>query len=270
MELAQPASSVLVWSFTGLTLLVAGCIPAGLYVAARRLGEPAVAARRQAGVAAAIVVLWLTVTGVAAASGRLAFGPLPPPIAILFILVLAGAAAVAWSSAGRRLVAGLPLSVLVGFHGFRLPLELLMHQAYAEGVMPVQMSYSGLNFDVVTGATAILVGVLLAAGRMPLWGVRLWNAAGGLLLANVVTVGWLSTPTPLRVFHNAPANVWITQAPFVWLPAVLVFAALLGHILVHRRVQLERGTADVRQGAGGRIRPVAPRMEEVAGNLEQH
>lgn len=111
-----------------------------------------------------------------------------------------------------------------------------MHRAYEEGLMPVQMSYSGRNFDIVTGITAIIVAGLLLAGRMPAWGVRLWNWMGLALLLNVVVIANLSTPTPFRVFMNEPANVWITRAPFVWLPAVMVLTAFIGHIVIFRRL----------------------------------
>ncbi|HKG93305.1 MAG TPA: hypothetical protein VKA84_15470, partial [Gemmatimonadaceae bacterium] len=64
------------------------------------------------------------------------------------------------------------------------------------------------------------------------------------LLANVLTIALLSAPTPFRAFHNEPANVWVTQAPWVWLPAVMVMAALLGHVLVTRRMWAERASRD--------------------------
>jgi hypothetical protein len=74
-----------------------------------------------------------------------------------------------------------PLAVLVGVQGFRLPLELLMHRAYAEGLMPVQMSYSGRNFDIVTGTTAWCSPRRSGSRR---------SAARGLVLAwNVMGIG---------------------------------------------------------------------------------
>ena len=42
---------------------------------------------------------------------------------------------------------------------------------------------------------------------------------------------------------NEPANVWITHAPWVWLPTVMVFAAILGHVLVYRRLWIQRAAA---------------------------
>ena len=43
----------------------------------------------------------------------------------------------------RRLALDLPVAALVGYQGFRVLVELLLHRAYTEGLMPVQMSYSG-------------------------------------------------------------------------------------------------------------------------------
>jgi hypothetical protein len=112
-----------------------------------------------------------------------------------------------------------------------------MHRAYTEGLMPVQMSYSGRNFDIITGVTAVLLGAWLAFTRRESRGlVLLWNTLGLALLVNILVVALLSTPTPMRVFMNEPANVWISRAPWVWLPAVLVLAALCGHVLVYRRL----------------------------------
>jgi len=50
--------------------------------------------------------------------------------------------------------------------------------------MPVQMSYSGRNFDIVTGTSSILVAWLVASGRGGRRLVLLWNVLGLALLLN--------------------------------------------------------------------------------------
>lgn len=67
----------------------------------------------------------------------------------------------ALSPAGARLVAGLPIAALVGFHAFRLPLEFVLHRWYIEGALPVQMTYSACNLDILTGIGAVLAGLWL-------------------------------------------------------------------------------------------------------------
>jgi hypothetical protein len=104
-----------------------------------------------------------------------------------------------------------------------------------EGVMPVQMSYSGFNYDIVTGITAGVLGAWLSRRRAPRWIVIAWNLLGFALLVNVVTIAIVSTPV-FRWFGDDRLNVFVTYPPFVWLPAILVPAALMGHILVWRRL----------------------------------
>ena len=50
----------------------------------------------------------------------------------------------------------LPLPALVAFQGFRLPLELVLHSWVAQGVIPATMTWSGRNWDVITGLVALI------------------------------------------------------------------------------------------------------------------
>jgi len=137
---------------------------------------------------------------------------------------------------GRHLARYVPLWALVAVQGFRLPLELAMHAMYERGIMPGVMSYSGRNFDIVTGATAIAVAILVKRG---IGGSRLvagWNVLGLALLVNVVTVAILATPR-FAYFGPESLNTWVTYPPFVWLPAVMVLAALTGHLLIFRALR---------------------------------
>ena len=202
--------------------------------------------RRQTILAAIGTAAWVALTGAVAAAGLLRFDTMPPTFMLFVAAIFAVSFGVGFSPLGRRLAAGVPLAALVGAQAFRFPLELLMHRAYEEGVMPVQMSFSGLNFDILTGLSAVVIAPLVARGILGVRAVRVWNAAGILLLANILVVAILSTPTPLRVFHNEPANVWVAAFPYAWLPAVMVAAAIVGHVLVSRRLRME---ADAHAGA---------------------
>jgi hypothetical protein len=234
------ASMFLTIMFGALAMLVAAAFPLLVYRAEIAVGDGSAATRRAVRVAAATGV-WMAITFVAADTGRLSFTTVPPTMGVAIVVSLVLALRVGLSGIGARLAAEVPLTVLVGVQGFRLPLELLMHRAYAEGLMPVQMSFSGRNFDIVTGATALVLAAALwlAPQRISPRVVMLWNLMGFALLLNVLTIAILSAPTPLRVFMNEPANVWITRAPFVWLVAVLVPAALAGHIVIFRRLRME-------------------------------
>jgi hypothetical protein len=255
------ASMGLMVAFGALAVLVATAFPVLLHRAETAAGDPAQANRRAVRVALATAA-WMAATFAAAASGRLSFATVPPTMGAAIVLSLALALRIGLSRTGARIAAGVPLALLVGMQGFRLPLELLLHRAYAEGLMPVQMSYSGRNFDIVTGITAIVLAAALwlAPQRVSPKLVLAWNVLGLALLANVVAIAILSAPTPLRVFMNEPSTAWITQAPFVWLPAVLVVAALAGHVVIFRRLRMEvrRHTVAPSGKRGSRPTPAVP------------
>ncbi|MFN8060389.1 MAG: hypothetical protein U0Q12_14640 [Vicinamibacterales bacterium] len=226
--------------FVGLTGVLALGFVTAVFWAAARSGRSPMAVRHVTSWAAMGAALWIAATGGAAAAGLLRFSPFPPTMALLFAAIGLGAIGLGVSPLGRLLSRALPLSVLVGSQAFRVVVELLMHRAYEEGLMPVQMSYAGYNWDILSGVSAAVLGMILAIRRLPRWVVATWNVMGLLLLVNVLTIAMLSAPTPLRLFHNEPANVWITAMPWVWLPAVMVFGALLGHVLVFRRLRASR------------------------------
>lgn len=200
------------------------------------------AGRKAAAIAASLTAGWLVLTFSLASAGSLArFDLRPPPFAFVFLTVIGGGVALGLSPLGKRLALGLPLAALVGLHAFRLPLEVVMHQAAREGVMPHAMSFSGYNFDIVTGATAAVLAPLVARGKAPRSAVVLWNAMGSLFLVVIAAVAFVSTPM-IRAFGDAPelVNTWVAYPPFVWLPAILVLVAIAGHVIVARRLLAER------------------------------
>lgn len=209
-------------------------VSVGFFLFPVLLGVALAAAVQRAGGSAGKLALglglWMALTGGLAAQGALAgFASFPPPLLRVVLL-------------GNLLVVGLALTTrlrwslagLIAFQGFRLPLELLMHRAYAEGIMPPQMTWTGRNFDVLTGASALVVAWLLARGVVGRKVALLWNLFGLGLLANVVTVAIMSFPAPWQSLW--PSNTWVTELPYVWLPTVMVPCALGGHLLVFREL----------------------------------
>ena len=187
--------------------------------------------------ASCFAVIWMGTTLWLANRGTfLNWDATPPPFALLVVAILALALAIAFGPAGARL-AHLPLWTLVATQAFRLPLEIAMHALVSRGIMPEQMSYGGRNLDVLTGASAIVVAALVAAGVAGRKTVMIWNVAGMALLVNIVVVAIVSTPR-LAMFGPDRLNVFVFYPPFVWLPAVLVLAALAGHLIIFRALRL--------------------------------
>jgi hypothetical protein len=228
-------------AFIIIPVLLAAALVAGVYIASHRLGESADERRTALIVTVGGAAIWMIATWINAARGtfRLWTEFTPPPFAYLVGGIIILAVAIASGSYGRRLALGLPLWVLVGYQAFRLPLEVAMHAMYERGVMPVQMSYSGRNFDIVTGITALIVAGLVRWGRAGRGLVLAWNILGLALLVNIMAIAILSTPRFLYFGPNA-VNFFVGYPPFVWLPAVMVLAALAGHLLVFRALSVRK------------------------------
>jgi hypothetical protein len=212
----------------GLALLVVGLL---VLAVLRTLGA------RAAALFGAGAIGWLAFTGALAHSGFLAdFDSRPPHLLVLFLPMLLLTVRLGFSRLGSGL-SSLPLPALVAFHAFRLPLELVMHRAATDGTMPAQMTFTGSNYDILTGASALVVAALAARGQAPHWLLVAWNALGSALLLAILAIAVASLPT-IGAFGREPArlNTWVAYFPYVWLPAGLVSGALLGHVLLWRRL----------------------------------
>jgi len=219
--------------FIGLPVLLVGLFVWGTASAWRLAGMTAARTRRAAVIAGVAALGWMSLTGVAAARGVFREWTMtPPPFMGLVAAVLVLALSIAFSRLGARLAA-LPLWLLVGVQSFRLPLEMVMHRLAQHGIMPEQMTYTGRNWDVLSGLTALFVAGALRVGIGSRRLALTWNVIGLGLLANVLLVAIASTPR-FAAFGPDRLNVFIGYVPFVWLPAMMVLAALAGHLVIFR------------------------------------
>ncbi len=188
-------------------------------------------------VAALTAMAWLTATWLVADAEILqdfeSLPPLMPFLGAMFALTLG----LAFSAVGTRVAEASPFKLLIGFQMFRFPLELAMHQAAGESVMPMQMSFAGYNFDILSGITALLIVIMYRRKDIPRGIVIAWNLFGSLLLLNILVIAIASTPM-FQAFGSEPerVNTFVTYPPFVWLPAVMVAAAVFGHVVLWRKL----------------------------------
>lgn len=221
--------------FLIIVVAVALAFPAAVWFGTLRASGPA-PARRSALRACWATLGVLALSALLAESGAIASVPGGIGIVIYFIACNAGAAVLAFSSVGQRMAQALPLYALVGFHVFRLPLELVLHQWYMEGIMPVQMTYAGHNFDIATGLLALFLAPLMYYGKLSRRAAWFFNLVGAGLLANVASIAVRSSPVPLRTYMNEPSVLLALHAPFTWILPVCVSGALFGHLITFRRL----------------------------------
>lgn len=168
------------------------------------------------GVAAWLFLITFTVsTGVVEAYRM----PLLPIFMILINLVSLG---FALSPIGRSLALGTPLRFLILFQSFRLPLELILHQWAKEGTIPDSMTWTGQNFDIISGVVALIAFPFVENNRAVAW---VANLIGFALLLNVMRIAIRSTDL-LLPYH----------LPYALIVPVCIGGALIGHIVLTRKL----------------------------------
>lgn len=193
-----------------------------------KTGPKGDAAVHRALIVGSLLALELRAIGWAVESGYLEAQPMPRLLVLMLGTNLV-AAVTAFSPIGRAL-ATLPITYLVLFQAFRFPLELILHRWAKEGVIPATMTWSGLNWDIITGLLALATAPWV--GRLH-WLAWVFNGVGLVLLINVARVAVLSSPLPFGWGVHPPLQL-AYHLPYVFIVPVCVAGALLGHIVLTR------------------------------------
>ncbi len=184
------------------------------------------------------LLMFMGITGILAATGVLLnFSQIPPPFGVTMAITFGLTIFLfGFSKWGARLANGLSFQVLMGFQSFRIVVELFLFQLFKADIIPVQMTFAGLNWDILTGIVALIYLLAQTHIKIPKWALIAFNIFGLALVINIVIVAFLSAPFPIRVFMNEPANTIVGYFPFIWLPTFLVPLAIGGHILAFRKL----------------------------------
>lgn len=123
---------------------------------------------------------------------------------------------------------------------FRVFVEILLWFLFLDNVLPVQMTFEGRNFDVLSGLTAPIIAFLAYKSKISKTGIIIWNLACLGLLINIVGIAILSMPTPYQYFMNEPSNTIVAEFPISWLPTFLVPLAYMLSFISIRQVTLKK------------------------------
>jgi len=175
-------------------------------------------------------ILWMCAQSLLALSGfYLITNTLPPH----FIWAVAPPLVVI---VGLFLTAGMDLKWCVLLQSVRVFVELNLYWLFLYKQVPAQMTLEGGNVDILVGLTAPLIWWAFSSGRVGRRSLLVWNSLGLLSLLNAVARAMLSAPFRFQQFAFDQPTVAILHFPFVLLPAFIVPAALLCHLVVFRGV----------------------------------
>ena len=239
-------------------LLTIGClvlIITGLKAALTKTGWEKTYSRKILMQTTIVIAIWVGLLTILSYNGFfLDFSLLPPRPALALLIPLPLILFVTFSKKGTHLLQSVPPQWLVWMQSFRIAVELLLLAAFINEKLPVQMTFEGRNFDILTGILALPVGYVLAKGKnyAPKLAIA-FNITGILLLINILVIAVLSMPTPIRYFMNEPANTLVAEFPYILLPGVLVPIAYTMHIFSLRQLLAKEKTKQVITAARNRI-----------------
>ena len=221
-----------------LTLACLVLIILGLKTALKNTGWEKTQSRKILNWTILLISVWTAVLLVLSYTGFFGnFEKFPPRPALALLIPLPIMLIVAFSRKGTQLLQSVPPQWMVWMQSFRIAVELLLLLAFLKNRLPVQMTFEGMNFDILSGLFALPVGYFLAKRKS--YATRLavvYNVAGFLLLLNILVIAVLSMPTPFRYFMNEPSNTLVAEFPFILLPGILVPIAYTMHIFSLRQL----------------------------------
>lgn len=222
----HPASPPSVFAFLLICVAVVAAFLLGVWRSARFEGfDPF---RRTFGVAVALI-LWLGLAAGLVASGWVE--AVPGRLMAFGTGIMLGSVLIGFSRIGAWLALQRSIPWLVAFQGFRLPLELVLHSWVSQGVIPESMTWTGSNWDVLSGIAALALAPFSRRSRLAAW---TGNIIGFLLLLNVGRVAVLSAPGPFGRHDITPKLLLPYHLPYAMIVPICIGGALIGHIALTR------------------------------------
>lgn len=156
-----------------------------------------------------------------------------PLMPLMFLLILGLTIYSALTELGAKVSQTFSFAVLIGFQAFRLPLELILHRWAELGTIPSTMTWTGQNFDIISGVVCLLAIPFVNRWR---WAALVAQMIGSLLLLNVLRVVIMSSPFPFSWPLENPLQL-VLYFPYALIGPLFVAPALFGHIVVWRKLK---------------------------------
>jgi hypothetical protein len=157
---------------------------------------------------------------------------LPPLLLIIFLFN---------NARGVEFIDSLDIKTLTILHTIRIPVEVVLYCLFVNRTVPELMTFSGRNWDVVSGVTAPFIFYLgFIRSRLGNKFLLFWNFICLMLLFNIVIIGILSAPFPFQQFAFDQPNKAVLYFPFNWLPGFVVPLVLFSHLAIIRQLFYNR------------------------------
>jgi len=159
------------------------------------------------------------------------FDTLPPRLFSFVGVTLIVIIAMFATKRSRAFIAQMPITTLTYIHIIRVPVEIVLWWLFLRQLVPESMTFSGINYDIVSGITAPFAGVFLVdKKRQNRTGAIIWNILALGLLLTIVGLAISSSPYFAEPSAGTIINMAIFYFPYSLLPLFVVPVVLFCHL----------------------------------------
>jgi len=133
----------------------------------------------------------------------------------------------------NEFIQSIPLHWTAFYQSFRILVEFLILYTFMKGIMPVEATFEGYNFDIIMGISAIPIGLLIyKTGHKYKTLLRIWNIVGILMVLFVAVIIATNTYQPQIWGLTEPSvKTEFMQMPYLLLAGFLAPSAIFIHII---------------------------------------
>jgi len=170
-----------------------------------------------------IIILWSAIQSLLGYIGFYQVNTGFPPRFAIVLLPTILLIAWAFNSKGRQWIKNnREINVSTFLHIVRIPVEIVLLYLFFHKMIPELMTFEGMNYDILAGLTAPIVGLLYIKNKVSNKGLLIWNVIGICLVSLILIIGLLSADFPFQQFAFEQPNLAVNYFPFILLPATIV------------------------------------------------
>ena len=179
------------------------------------------------------IAVWLIYLSILSYTEVLTNFSLPPRVPLLVILpLIAIMIFTLFKKTTSELLTITSVSWLIYIQGFRIIVELIIWGMYREGIVPLETTFEGYNFDIVIGLTAVPLAYYARKEKISVLALMIWNIAGLLVLGNTVRFFLFSVYLPEFLGHSTSlVTVGFVKLPFLLIAGLFMPLAVYIHVL---------------------------------------
>jgi len=177
------------------------------------------------------LTMWLTIQYTLSEVGFYTNTTLPPriPLFMIFPLFLFSILFFIKFKKNTTLYS-IPLHIPIAYQSFRLLIEILFYFTFLQGILPIQVTFEGVNYDVFIGVSAIFMALYAFKKNASKRILIIWNVIGIGVVAFAAFVFITSFYFP-HIWNQQNTPQEFNQFPFLLLPAFFMPSAIFVHVL---------------------------------------